>query len=119
MAAPDAEVRSSRKRGTANSSLAMKKSEGRMSRSRSEATIQFRVTEVDRDMIDAAAEALGQTRTEFVLSSARQHAIDALLDQRFFRLTDDGARSFAEALDNASAPNDALKSLMREAAPWE
>jgi len=118
MTAIDAEARSSRKRGTAKSSTAGQGAE-RTRRSKSEATIQFRVTEADRDMIDAAAAALGQTRTEFVLSSARRHAIDALLDQRFFRLGGDSARSFAEALDEAGEPNDALKALMREPAPWE
>lgn len=118
MAALDAEARSSRKRGTAKSPKGAKGAE-RTSRSKSEAMIQFRVTAVDRDMIDAAAAALGQTRTEFVLSSARRQAIDALLDQRFFRLSGDAARSFAETLDDAGEPNEALKALMREPAPWE
>ncbi len=42
--------------------------------------INLRVPRVTRELIDTAAEVVGKSRTEFMLESARQHAIDVLLD---------------------------------------
>jgi len=71
-----------------------------------------------RDLIDSAAAVEGKTRTEFVLESARLHAIDVLLDQRIFSLNVEQSAAFAEVLDHPPRPNDALKALMKRRAPW-
>jgi uncharacterized protein (DUF1778 family) len=54
--------------------------------SRRDTVINVRVSRVLRDLIDRAADAIGKSRTEFILESARAHAVDVLLDQRLFTL---------------------------------
>jgi uncharacterized protein (DUF1778 family) len=86
---------------------------------RAEATINLRVSVATRDLIDSAAAASGKSRTEFVLDSARQHAIDVLLDQKLFRLDESAMQAFLAVLDNPPEPNARLRELMHRRAPWE
>lgn len=86
---------------------------------RRDTTINMRLTVQMRDLIDSAADALGKTRSEFILDSARQQATDVLLDQRLFALGEADHAAFAEALDNPPAPPERLKALFAETAPWE
>jgi len=86
---------------------------------RKDAIINVRVPVKTRDLIDTAAAAVGKTRTEFVLDSAKQHAIDVLLDQRLFSLGEENYEAFLAVLDNAPMPNEQLIALFREKAPWE
>ena len=79
----------------------------------------LRLPSSTRDLLDEAAQATGKTRTEFVLDSARQHATDVLLDQRFFRLDAEQFRAFSRVLENPPEPNEKLKELLRRKAPWE
>lgn len=88
-------------------------------RSRHDTTINLRVPTQLRELIDAAASAIGKTRTEFVIESARRHAIDVLLDQRFFVLDEEQHEAFLRVLDNPPPPNEKLKQLMAGKAPWE
>jgi uncharacterized protein (DUF1778 family) len=81
--------------------------------------INLRVSDETRDLIDQAAASVGKTRTEFMLESARQHAIDVLLDQRLFDLTDAQHQAFMDVLQNPPAPTAALKKLLASKAPWE
>lgn len=82
-------------------------------------TINVRVSEHTRELIDMAAAVVGKTRSEFMLESARQHAIDVLLDQRLFTLDKDQYAALNSALQNPPAPNSELKKLMASKAPWE
>lgn len=82
-------------------------------------TINLRIQSQTRDLIDAAATATGKTRTEFVVDSARQHAIDVLLDQRFFTLDADQSRNFFDIIDSPPEPNTKLKELMKRKPSWE
>ena len=88
-------------------------------RERRDTTINLRLPEKVKGLIDEAAAALGKTRTEFVIESAQQHAVDVLLDQRLFTLEPPQWDAFMAALDNPPPPNDALKRLMAQKAPWE
>jgi uncharacterized protein (DUF1778 family) len=81
--------------------------------------INLRVSQETRDLIDSAAAAVNKSRTEFMLESARQHAIDVLLDQRLFVLKSDQHDAFMRVLDNPPAPSAALKKLLASKAPWE
>jgi uncharacterized protein (DUF1778 family) len=72
-----------------------------------------------RDLIDEAAEAVGKTRSEFIVESARTHAIDVLLDRRLFPLAVEQYGAFLKALEAPPAPNEKLKRLMKAKAPWE
>ncbi len=84
-----------------------------------DATITMRVPARTRDLIDSAAASLGKSRTEFVLDSARQHAVDVLLDRRVFSLDAAASEAFAEALAAPVAPNAALIRLLATKAPWD
>lgn len=85
----------------------------------SEVHINLRASKGDRDLIDRAAAVRQVTRTEFMLASARDAAVDALLDQSFFKL--DAARwdAFVAALDTPPRDNPRLRRLLAKKAPWE
>lgn len=89
------------------------------SRSRRDTVINVRVSRILRDLIDRAADAVGKSRSEFILESARTHAIDVLLDQRLFSLDKNRYRAFVAALEAPPAPNEKLRQLMASNAPWE
>ena len=72
-----------------------------------------------RRLIDDAAAVLGQTRTEFMVESARRQAIDVLLDQRLFALAPGGHDAFVHALDAPPAPGPKLQALARRAPAWK
>jgi uncharacterized protein (DUF1778 family) len=79
----------------------------------------MRISSQMLDLISTAAAVLGKSRTEFVLESARQHAIDVLLDQRLFVLDEEQHDAFMRALDNPPLPNAHLKRLFESQSPWE
>src|SRR6266436_4324531 len=81
--------------------------------SRSSANIHIRASQQTKELIDTAARAVGKTLSEFVLDSARQHAIDVLLDQRLFVLDADKYDAFVSTLDNPPPAGPALKALMK------
>lgn len=82
------------------------------------ATINLRVETETRNLIDAAASLVGKTRTEFMIETARRHAVDVLLDQRLFVLTPDQHDAFTHALDNPRPAKARLKALMKRNPPW-
>ncbi len=86
---------------------------------RRDATINLRLSAKVRNLIDTAATIIGKTRTEFVVESAKQHAIDVLLDQRLFDLEPEQWDAFTQALDHPPLPNDQLKQLLARQPPWE
>ena len=88
-------------------------------RPRHDATINVRVPTALRDLIDSAAAAVGKTRSDFILESARQRATDVLLDQRLFVLDAEQHAAFMQALEAPAAPNQQLKDLMARKSPWE
>jgi uncharacterized protein (DUF1778 family) len=83
------------------------------------ASINLRIEAGTRRMIDDAAASLGKTRTEFMIESARQAAIDVLLDQRLFVLEEGQYAAFANALDNPPPPGPKLKALLRRKPAWQ
>jgi uncharacterized protein (DUF1778 family) len=85
----------------------------------SNAAINLRIGSETRRLIDDAAAVLGKTRTEFMVESARQAAIDVLLDQRLFLLDPARYDAFARALDNPPAPGPKLRALLRRRPAWE
>jgi uncharacterized protein (DUF1778 family) len=81
-------------------------------------SVNLRIEASTRRLIDEAAAVLGKTRTEFMVESARQQAIDVLLDQRLFVLDPDRYDAFVHALDNPPAPGPKLRSLLRRQPAW-
>jgi len=85
----------------------------------SNAAINLRIGTETRRLIDNAATVLGKTRTEFMVESARQAAIDVLLDQRLFVLDPERYDAFVHALDHPPAPGPKLRALLRRRPAWE
>jgi uncharacterized protein (DUF1778 family) len=85
----------------------------------SKGSINLRIERSTRKLIDDAAAILGKTRTQFMIESARQQAIDVLLDQRLFVLDPKRYDAFLHALDNPPAPGPKLRSLLRRTPAWQ
>jgi uncharacterized protein (DUF1778 family) len=83
------------------------------------ANINLRVSIEQRALIDTAAAAVGKTRTEFMLDSATQHAIDVLLDRTVFALSSEQHDALMRVLQSPPKPTAALKKLMSSKSPWE
>lgn len=88
-------------------------------RDRSSANIHIRASQQTKLLIDTAASVVGKSLSEFMLDSARKHAIDVLLDQRLFILDTDKYDAFVSALDNPPPAGKALKALMRRRPLWQ
>ena len=88
-------------------------------RRRRDTVINVRLTKMLRDLIDRAADVVGKTRSEFILESARTHAIDVLLDRRLFTLNEGQYEAFIRTLEAPPAPNEKLKRLLATKSPWE
>ncbi len=81
-------------------------------------SINLRIEARTRRLIDEAAAVLGKTRTEFMVETARQEAIDVLLDQRLFVLDPARYDAFMHALDHPLEPGPKLRKLMRRIPAW-
>jgi uncharacterized protein (DUF1778 family) len=92
------------------------RSEKRVAR---DSTINLRAPRQTKELIDSAASVVGKTRSEFILESARQHAIDVLLNQRLFMLDQDQFDAFMNALDNPAPAGHRLKALMKRKPLWQ
>lgn len=84
-----------------------------------DAVINVRLSTKLRDLIDSAAAVVGKTRTDFILESARKHAVDVLLDQRLFSLETSQYEEFLRVLDEPAKPNARLKQLLASKSPWQ
>ncbi|MBD2177023.1 DUF1778 domain-containing protein [Pseudanabaena sp. FACHB-1998] len=82
-------------------------------------TINIRVKQEKRNIIDLAAEVQGKTRSEFMLESAYQKAQDVLLDWAFFDLDPLKYQEFTALLDGVPQPNQKLQKLLTTKSPWE
>jgi uncharacterized protein (DUF1778 family) len=86
---------------------------------RRDATIHIRAPRQTKELIESAATVVGKTRSEFILDSARKHAIDVLLDQRLFVLEPRQYEAFLSELDNPAPPGPRLKALMKRKSRWQ
>lgn len=82
-------------------------------------TLNIRIKPEVRGLIDRAAEAVGKTRTDFVLDAARHAAEEALLDRTMIALGPKAYAEFLARLDAPPRPNARLRRTMRTPAPWE
>lgn len=101
------------------SGIAVASTKGKGPGPRRDAVINVRLPVATRNLIDSAAAVAGKTRTEFVIESAHQHAIDVLLDQNLFALDAASYEAFLSVLDNPPDPPDRLRAVFKEKAPWE
>jgi uncharacterized protein (DUF1778 family) len=82
-------------------------------------SLNMRILPETRALIDEAAEAVGKNRTEFILDAARLVAEDVLLNHRLLRVSPEAHEAFLAQLDQAPAPNPALRKTLRMTAPWD
>lgn len=78
----------------------------------------FRVEPRTEALIDAAAAAIGRSRTDFVLQSARAHAEEVLLNRLYFSLRDADWQALQSALDAPAPANGALKAAFQATPLW-
>ncbi len=82
-------------------------------------SINIRAKAQQRDLIDQAAERLGRSRSDFMLSAACREAEDVLLDQAFFTVNAGTFAKFQAMLDQPLPPADKLRRLLKTKAPWD
>jgi uncharacterized protein (DUF1778 family) len=90
----------------------------RVSGARAE-TINLRATQRQKALIDRAADALGRSRSDFMLETSCREAEAVLLDRRYFALSGDAFRRFTTMLDKPPASNPKLRRLLQAKAPWD
>jgi uncharacterized protein (DUF1778 family) len=82
-------------------------------------TINLRATRKQKALIDQAAEALGRSRSDFMLDTVCREAESVLLDRRYFVLSEAAFRKFTAMLDKPPKDNPRLRRLLETKAPWE
>ena len=82
-------------------------------------TLNIRVGTEVRSLIDRAAKARGQNRTDFILDAARRAAEDTLLDRALISVSPKAYAEFLARLDEPAKPNDKLRRTMRVTPPWK
>lgn len=81
--------------------------------------INLRASQKQKALIDQAAEALGRSRSDFMLDTVCREAEAILLDRRYFVLSEDVFRRFSAALDKPPKDNPKLRRLLATRPPWE
>lgn len=81
-------------------------------------TLNIRARRSQRDLIDEAAELLGKSRSDFMLSVACRDAEEVLLEKRVFSLSEEDFKRFNQMLDMPPSDNPGLKSLFEIKTPW-
>ncbi|MEA5479960.1 DUF1778 domain-containing protein [Pseudanabaena galeata UHCC 0370] len=82
-------------------------------------TINIRVKQEKRNIIDRAAEIQGKMPSEFMLESSYQKEQDVILDWAFFDLDSSKHQEFIALLDGVPQPNQKLQKLLTTKSPWE
>ncbi len=82
-------------------------------------TINLRASRKQKALIDQAAEALGRTRSDFMLDTACREAEAILLDKRYFVVPEEVFERFTTMLDHPPKENPKLRRLLETKLPWE
>jgi uncharacterized protein (DUF1778 family) len=82
-------------------------------------TINLRASRRQKALIDQAAEALGRSRSDFMIDTVCREAEAVLLDRRYFVLSEEAFRKFTTMLDKPPKDNPKLRRLLETRAPWE
>jgi uncharacterized protein (DUF1778 family) len=106
-------------RAKADATGARTKSKRAKAPARTKPMLSFRMDEETRDLVDRAAAAAGQNRTDFMITALRERAVEVLLAQRLFALNDADWAAFVERLDDPPPPNAKLKALLARTPIWD
>jgi uncharacterized protein (DUF1778 family) len=85
-----------------------------------EVNIHLRARTQDRDLIDCAAELLGENRSQFMLSSALKEAKSVIFDQTTFYLDNQKFQEVLQSLDSEATTEqlEGMKRLLNVKKPW-
>ena len=81
-------------------------------------TLNLRIPAAERALIDRAAQASGQTRTDFILGAARRAAEEELLGRTLFVVSPEAYVKFLDLLHAPPKPSDELRRTMTAVPPW-
>jgi uncharacterized protein (DUF1778 family) len=81
-------------------------------------TVNLRIREDVRGLIDRAARAQGKTRSDFMIDAARRAAEDAILDQTLVRVDPESYRNYIAVLDTPPG-GEGFERLMSASKPWQ
>jgi len=84
-----------------------------------DASINLRASRKQRSIIDQAAQALGKSRSDFMLEVSCREAESVILDRRYFALDGEIFKEFTAMLDSPPTSNPRLRRLLTEKAPWD
>lgn len=82
-------------------------------------SLNIRIKPEERGLIDRAAQARGQNRTDFILDAARKAAEETLLDRSLITVSPKAYAEFLARLDAPPAPNERLRRTLRAPVPWK
>jgi uncharacterized protein (DUF1778 family) len=85
---------------------------------RTRESLNIRIKPEERGLIDRAARARGQNRTDFILEAARKAAEEALLDRTIITVNPKAYAEFLARLDAPPKPNARLRRALRTPPPW-
>ncbi|MDP0858239.1 type II toxin-antitoxin system TacA family antitoxin [Klebsiella pneumoniae] len=79
----------------------------------------LRAKESQRALIDAAAEILHKSRTDFILEMACKAAENVILDRRVFNFNDEQYAEFIDMLDAPVEDEPAINKLLARKPQWD
>lgn len=85
------------------------------------ASINLRISDAEKALIDQAAQTMGKSRTAFILENTLRAAEEVILDQTRFTLDSDQWARLNMALDNPPSEDQmrGLSKLFTVKAPWQ
>ncbi|WP_323839278.1 DUF1778 domain-containing protein [Photorhabdus africana] len=89
-----------------------------ISENRKNKTLNLRIRQEDRDLIDRAAKVKGKTVTEYVLDTIKRDAENTLLEHSFMVVYPEIFNVFIAKLDAPAAPNERLIKTANMKKPW-
>lgn len=82
-------------------------------------SLNIRIKQEERWLIDYAAQILNKTRTDFVLDASCRFAEETILDQTVLKFKPEAYAEFLARLDAPPQPNERLRKALQTPAPWE
>ena len=86
---------------------------------KSDVQLNLKAKESQRALIDAAAEILHKSRTDFILEMACKAAENVILDRRVFNFTDEQYAEFIDMLDAPVEDEPAINKLLARKPQWD
>lgn len=81
--------------------------------------INIRAPISQKNLVDQAAQAVGKTRTEFILDAARRAAEEVIRDRTVYVINSSDFDKLISVLDQPVGDNEKLRKLLRRKPLWE